>query len=108
MSGNDRRATNQAYIEISMPAFASLILKSVAMSESRPMGMNSDVLKMKAERARAIRGNHSLIVVRLAGVCMIGIRVSENRESRMDFASSGSLRERPLVWESGRTGKYVE
>ena len=74
MSGSDRRATNQAYMEISMPAFASLMLKSAAMSESSPIGMNSDVLKMKAEKVNAIRGNHSLIVVRLAGGWMIGIR----------------------------------
>src|SRR5690625_4457544 len=41
-----------------MPARASVTCKPAAMSVSRPMGMNSDVLKTNAESVSPISGSH--------------------------------------------------
>lgn len=48
---------------ISMPACASVMRKSAAISDKRPMGMNSDVLKIKAETVMPINGSHSRVVI---------------------------------------------
>ena len=45
---------------MSIPAFDSVIAKSEAMSESSPMGMNSDVLNMNVENVRLMTGSHLL------------------------------------------------
>lgn len=45
---------------MSMPAFDSVIAKSEAISESSPMGMNSDVLNMNVENVRLMTGSHLL------------------------------------------------
>ena len=45
---------------MSMPALDSVIAKSEAMSESSPMGMNSDVLNMNVENVRLMTGSHLL------------------------------------------------
>ena len=43
-----------------MPAFDSVIAKSEAISESNPIGMNSDVLNMNVENVRLMTGSHLL------------------------------------------------
>ena len=58
ISGSDMNATTHAYTEMSMPACASLMRRSEAISDNSPMGMNSDVLKTKAEHASPTSGNH--------------------------------------------------
>ena len=53
--------TAHAYTEMSMPAADSVMLKSAAMSVSRPMGMNSDVLNTKVESVIPTSGTQNLI-----------------------------------------------
>ena len=48
MSGTDRIITAQEYAVIIIPACDSLMEKAVAMDVNNPIGMNSDVLKIKA------------------------------------------------------------
>ena len=50
-------------MEISRPARASLMPKSIAMSVRRPIGMNSEVLKIKAESVIPMSGSHSRKVI---------------------------------------------
>jgi len=52
ISGSESTVTTHAYTDISRPAPASVLPKSCAMSVSRPMGENSDVLKTKAAHVR--------------------------------------------------------
>ena len=59
MSGSEARATTQAYMVMSMPAFDSEILKSAAMSDRSPIGMNSEVLKIKAENVSPVTGSQA-------------------------------------------------
>ena len=47
------------------PAFDSEMLKSSEMAVSSPMGMNSDILKMKTLRAMPISGSHCLPLIYL-------------------------------------------
>lgn len=61
ISGSDRIMTAHAYTEMSMPAADSVMLKSAAMSVSRPMGMNSDVLNTKVESVIPTSGTQNLI-----------------------------------------------
>ena len=60
ISGSDIIATTQAYTEMSSPARASLMLRSVAMSVSRPIGINSEVLNTNTAKVSPTRGNHLL------------------------------------------------
>ena len=59
MSGSDVAITTQAYTVMIMPALASLTPKSPAMPVKRPMGMNSEVLKMNAAHVRPRSDSHS-------------------------------------------------
>ena len=59
LSGSEARATTQAYMVMSMPAFDSEILKSAAMSDRSPIGMNSEVLKIKAENVSPVTGSQA-------------------------------------------------
>ena len=61
ISGSDKIMTAHAYTEMSMPAADSVMLKSAAMSVSRPMGMNSDVLNTKVESVIPTSGTQNLI-----------------------------------------------
>ena len=54
IKGKDDKATAQAYALIKKPACASVIPKSVAISVKSPMGINSEVLKIKAAKLMAI------------------------------------------------------
>ena len=65
IKGREVRATTQAYMVIMSPARDSVIEKSAAISLSSPMGMNSEVLKIKVENVRAKSGNHSLTALLL-------------------------------------------
>lgn len=49
ISGRERIMTANAYTDMSIPAFVSVMAKSRAMSVSNPIGMNSDVLNIKVE-----------------------------------------------------------
>ncbi len=49
MSGRDNSMTIHEYTVISIPAFDSDMLNDFAMSVSKPIGINSDVLNMNAE-----------------------------------------------------------
>lgn len=59
ISGRERIVTAHAYAVMSIPALASVIWKSAAISTRSPMGINSDVLKMKTLATIPIRGIHS-------------------------------------------------
>lgn len=52
ISGNESIMTAQAYTEMSMPTVASVRWKSFFMSVSKPMGTNSEVLKIKVAKVR--------------------------------------------------------
>lgn len=50
--------TPRAYTLIMTPVAASVRPKEEPMSVSRPIGMNSEVLKMKAENVSPMSGSH--------------------------------------------------
>lgn len=54
--------TANAYTDMSIPAFVSVMAKSRAMSVSNPMGMNSDVLNIKVEHVSPMSDIQFLIV----------------------------------------------
>ena len=72
ISGSDIIATTHAYTEMSRPARASLILRSVAMSVSRPMGINSEVLNTNTAKVSPMRGNH---LVKDSLFCILKINI---------------------------------
>ena len=49
-------------METILPISASVMAKSSAMVDKRPIGINSDVLNKKAAKVIPIKGSHSLIV----------------------------------------------
>ena len=57
ISGKEAIATTQAYTVISKPALDSVMAKSPAIPLRSPIGMNSDVLKMKAAKVNPITGH---------------------------------------------------
>lgn len=61
MSGTDRIMTAHEYAVIIMPACDSLMEKAAAMDVNNPIGMNSDVLKIKAANVIPINGSHCFI-----------------------------------------------
>lgn len=61
INGKEAIPTTHAYADIKKPALDSVILKSAAISLKSPMGINSVVLNIKAERERPINGNHFFI-----------------------------------------------
>ena len=63
MSGRESNITIHEYTVINIPAFASEIEKLFAISVSRPIGINSDVLKINAETVIPINGSRSLDVI---------------------------------------------
>ena len=58
MSGSEKSITPHAYTEIMIPVWASVSEKVWPMSLRRPMGMNSEVLKIKAETASPASASH--------------------------------------------------
>ena len=70
MSGKDNKVTTQEYTEINKPACDSVIPKFAAMSESSPMGINSDVLKIKADTVIPINGSHAFKGIFCLVICM--------------------------------------
>ena len=58
ISGSDRTITAQAYTLIMMPACASVRENVAAISVSRPIGINSDVLNTNAENVMPKSGSH--------------------------------------------------
>ena len=54
-------STAQEYAVIIIPACDSLIEKAVAMDVNNPIGINSDVLKIKAANVIPINGSHCFI-----------------------------------------------
>ena len=50
--------TAHEYAVIIIPACDSLVEKAAAMDVNNPIGMNSDVLKIKAANAIPINGGH--------------------------------------------------
>ena len=61
MSGTDRIMTAHEYAVIIMPACDSLMEKATAMDVNNPIGMNSDVLKIKAANVIPINGSHCFV-----------------------------------------------
>lgn len=61
MSGTDRIMTAHEYAVIIMPACDSLMEKAAAMDVNNPIGMNSDVLKIKAANVIPINGSHCFV-----------------------------------------------
>ena len=59
ISGTDRTMTAHAYTDTMRPVVPSSVPKVAPMSVSKPTGMNSDVLKMKAETVIPSRGKSS-------------------------------------------------
>ena len=62
MSGRDNSMTIHEYTVISIPAFDSDMLNDFAMSVSKPIGINSDVLNMNAETVIPTSGSISFLV----------------------------------------------
>ena len=58
MSGSDSSMTLQAYTVMTAPITDSLTPRSEAMSVSSATGMNSEVLKMKADSVMPSNGSH--------------------------------------------------
>ena len=58
ISGKDSSMTAQAYAVIISPHVASVMEKPAEISVSKPMGMNSEVLRMKAENVRPASAIH--------------------------------------------------
>ena len=91
MSGREAIATTHAYTVMSSPACDSVILKSVAMSERRPIGMNSEVLKMKAENVSPMTGIHALIPFQLSVFTLsVSMAYFKNRRQIYKEAMSGA------------------
>ena len=63
ISGNDMSMTTNAYTDIIIPARASVVEKSAAMSLNSPIGMNSEVLNINAAQVNPIRGNQFFNVI---------------------------------------------
>ena len=58
MSGSDSSMTLQAYTVMTAPITDSLTPRSEAMSVSKATGMNSEVLKIKADKVMPSNGSH--------------------------------------------------
>ena len=58
MSGKDSNMTAQAYAVIMSPHVASVMEKLSEISVSKPIGMNSEVLRIKAENVRPTSAIH--------------------------------------------------
>lgn len=61
ISGNDIKATTQAYTVINNPACDSETSKSLAMSVKSPIGINSEVLNTNAAHVSPTNGIQSFI-----------------------------------------------